>query len=261
MARMRAGRHRKRRRLVLEIVFCSGIVLNLMAAQAWGQDAPSRGTGAQSPARTAETDAIPPISAPPLASYPLELLGLLAPRAQQGPMTLTPSIAVSETYNDNVFSDNQNRQWDFITTFSPAITLDINRPGYELRAGYSFGADLYARDSSLSNFFNRQNFVANGLYRLTPALTLSGTDSFVYNRDTSLSSQQAISTGRQESWSNNFTSRIAWQMTARNSLSVSANYYALRFLGTGRGTDSGSTDNGTDSDTYGLETLLTHAFT
>src|SRR2546422_8037763 len=62
--------------------------------------------------------------------------------AQRGPVTLTPSISVSEEYNDNLFFNNQDRQRDFITGFSPTITLFVNRSeerrvGNECRSRWS----------------------------------------------------------------------------------------------------------------------------
>ena len=213
-----------------------GIVLCVLASHAWGQEPPPGGAQAQ----------------PPIAAYPLELLGLLAPPAQRGPLTVTPSIAVSEEYNDNIFANNRNRHWDFITSFTPATTLVVNRPSYQLSAGYSFAADLYAREDRLSNAFARQNFVANGLYRVAPGLTLTAADSFAFDRNANRLASQSFSTGRQELWTNTFTPGLMWQMTPRNSLSVSATYSVLRFEGAG---------GGSNSDTYGLLSSLSHAVT
>ena len=187
-----------------------------------------------------------------MAAYPLELLGLLAPAAQRGPVTLTPSISVSEEYNDNIFLDNRNRQWDFITSFSPALTLYVNRPSYQLSAGYSFSADVYARAERLSNAFDRQNFVATGLYRLTPVVTLTASDTFAYDRSSNRVAAQGFSSGRQRSWGNTFTPGMSWQMTPLDSLSLSATYGVLRFEGAG---------DGIESDTLGFQSNLTHAFT
>jgi hypothetical protein len=165
---------------------------------------------------------------------------------------LTPSIGVSEEYNDNIFSDNRDRVSDFITTFSPAITLIANDPSYELRAGYSFGADLYAKESELNNAFNRQNLIVNGLYRATRGLTLNVAESLEYDRYTSVVGQQSFSTGRQESWSNTITPGLSWQVSARDSLHLDATYSALRFLGSG---------TGVDSNTYTANALFSHDFT
>jgi hypothetical protein len=221
-----------------------------MGSHAWGQQAPPTDDVSAQPSKAPAEPAAPPSL--PIAAYPLELLGLLAPRAQRGPVTLTPSIAVSEEYNDNIFSNNQNRQWDFITNFSPALTLFVHRPDYELTAGYSFGAVLYARDTRLNKAFDHQNLVANGVYRLTPGLTLTASDWFALNNSSNLVGSQGFSTGRQESISNTVTPGVNWQMTPLNNLSLSANYGLLRFLGGG---------TGADSDTYTFQGNLTHAFT
>jgi hypothetical protein len=226
-----------------------------MASSAWGQQPPPRGAGGEPSGTTTAPAPSPPSLPPPsipIAAYPLELLGLLAPGAQRGPVTLTPSIAVSEEYNDNIFLNNQNRQSDFITSFSPALTLYVNRASYALSAGYSFSADLYARESRFNEAFDRQNFVATGLYRLASGLTLTASDGFALNRNSNLVAAQGFSSGRQESWGNNFSPGMNWQMTPSNSLGLSASYSVLRFVGSGAGVDS---------DTYSFGSNLTHIFT
>src|SRR5207237_8852001 len=160
----------------------------------------------------------------PVASYPLELLGVLAPPARRGGVTLTPSIAIGEEYNDNILLNNANRQSDFITTFAPALTLYAYRPNYELSAGYSFGADIYAKNSALTDAFNRQNFLGSALYRVSSALTLTASDSFAFNRSTNLVTAQGFSTGRQESWGNTVTPGLNWLVTPKNTLNLSASY-------------------------------------
>jgi hypothetical protein len=179
-------------------------------------------------------------------------LGLLAPPAQRGPVTLIPSITVSEEYNDNLFLNNQNRQSDLITGFSPAITLFVNRRSYQLSGGYTSSAELYERESRFNNAFSHQNFVASGLYYATPRLTLTASDSFALNRNTSLLTSEGFATGRQESWSNTFGPGMTWQMTPRTSLSLGATYGVQRFEGEGVGRGS---------DTYGLQSGLGHALT
>jgi hypothetical protein len=188
-----------------------------------------------------------------MAAYPLELTGLLAPPAQRGPFTLLPSISVSEEYNDNVHGDNRNREWDFITNISPSITLSVNRPSYQLNAGYSFSAALYARGTLPNEAFQSQNFIGSGSWQTTRTLTLSLSDSFAYNRANSNTvAVQGFSVGQQESLSNTLTPGMSWQMNAANTLNLGATYSLLRFLGGA---------NAQDSDTYGVNVGLTHAIT
>src|SRR2546430_8673459 len=199
----------------------------------------------------------PGLQRPPVGAYPLELLGLLAPPAQRGPVTLTPSISASEEYNDNLFLNNQDRQRDFITGFSPTITLFVNRPSYQVSGGYSFTAELYERESRLNNALNRQSFFGTGLYRATPRLTLTASESYAVNRNTNLVASQGFATGRQESWSNTFGPGLTWQMSPRTSLSLGATYGLLRF----KGAASDGAGTARDSDTYGLQSSLAHELT
>ncbi len=225
-----------------------------MASDAGGQEPPP-GRPAEQPPPV--TEPAPGLQRPPVGAYPLELLGLLAPPAQRGPVTLTPSISVSEEYNDNLFFNNQDRQRDFITGFSPTITLFVNRPSYQVSGGYSFTAELYERESRLNNALNRQSFLGSGLYRATPRLTLTASETYAVNRNTNLVASQGFATGRQESLSNTFGPGLTYQMTPGTSLSLGATYGVLRFKGAA--TDGAGTAS--DSDTYGLQSSLAHVLT
>jgi Putative beta-barrel porin 2 len=195
--------------------------------------------------------------APPITAYPAELLGLLAPPAERGPFTLRPSIAISEEYNDNVLLDNHRRRWDLISRFSPALTLTANRPAYELRAGYTFSAEVYARETELNDPFKNQTFVASGLYRGTRGLTLTVADTFALNRDTNIVASQGFSTGRQETLSNTFSPGMTWQMTPQTSLNMTGTFLVQRFLSA----DVATSTPGVDSNTYGLLTTVDHRLT
>ena len=121
-----------------------------------------------------------PLPGPALGAYPLELLGLATP--PRGGTTLTPSLAISEEYNDNIFLDNSNRHWDLITSFSPALVLTVNRPSYSLNVGYTFSGQLYAKEERFNNVFEHQGLIAFGSYRpisscpVDPVLTQSVDD-------------------------------------------------------------------------------------
>jgi hypothetical protein len=182
--------------------------------------------------------------------YPLELLGLLEP--QRGGVTLIPSLAISEEYNDNVRVDNANKEWDLITSLTPAVALFISRPSYWLSAGYSSTAELYARDSSLNTIFQVNNFILTSFWQANPSLSFVVTNAFVSNRNTNLISAQGFGTGRQESWSEEFDPSMAWRLTGATTFAASAGYLAYRFQGNG---------TGRDSDSYKGEVGLRHSFT
>src|SRR5882762_11432132 len=81
-----------------------GVVLGFAAVHAWGQEPPARPPLAGP--RTTLAEGTPTLldSGPPITAYPAELLQLLAPPAERGPITLRPSITVSEEFTDNVVS-------------------------------------------------------------------------------------------------------------------------------------------------------------
>ena len=195
---------------------------------------------------------------PSVEAYPLELLGLLGAPPEPAPITLVPSIAVSEEYTDNLFLDNRQRQSEFITALSPTLALFVERPSYRLSAGYSFAGQLYARESRFNNAVDRQNFVANAFYQPTPRLSLSAFDSFALNRDTNLVATRGFATGRQESWSNTVGAGVTYQISRPSSVSVSATYGVLRFLGADT---TSAAAGGADSDTYKLQGIFERVVT
>src|SRR5262245_47108895 len=234
-----------------------GIVVCLAASGAWGQEPPPRGgetrpSGTETRPSDKEIEPAPPTPVRPIAAYPLELLGLIAPPAQRRQFTLIPSLGISEEYNDNVFANNTNRESDFITNFSPTLILALNRPTLTLSAGYSFTAALYAEGTRPNTAFDNHNFIFQGTYLWTPDLVLTVSDSFIVTNYTSLAGSQGFSTGRQKSLNNAFSPSMTWQMTPLNSLTVGAATDTLRYAGSGISKDS---------ETYGVRTSLAHAFT
>ena len=233
-----------------------GVALCFVATQVLAQERPAQ-PGPAAP-RSTVGEGSPGLQdfGPPITAYPAELLGLLAPPAERGPITLRPSIAVSEEYNDNVLLNNQTRKWDLITRVSPGLTLTVNRPSYQLSAGYTLSGELYANESRLNDAWKDQAFVATGLYRGLRGLTVTVADSFALNRSTNQAASQGFATGRQETWNNTFTPGMTWEMTPRNTLNVTGTFAVQRFLSASTGSISGS-----DSNTYALQTTLEHVLT
>src|SRR5256712_279824 len=153
---------------------------------------------------------------------------LLEP-SQPAPITLTPTIAVFEEYNDNLFLNNSNRRSDWIRAIAAAFTLTGESETYKLTAGYSFAVEEYARETSLNEVFDRQNFLLGGLYRASPRLTLTLTDSYIASVNTNLVSPSGVATGRTRAWSNAVTSGAVWQVTPVTTLRLSGAYVAQRF--------------------------------
>ncbi len=85
---------------------------------------------------------------------------------------LTPTLAIKEEYDDNIFYSSTDTQKDFITTISPGLLLknktermDISLSGRLEHRFYSSHKDFNATD---------QYYEGIGKYALTPRLNLSG---------------------------------------------------------------------------------------
>jgi len=88
---------------------------------------------------------------------------------RRAPLTLTPTLTIEEEYNDNILSNNDDRRWDFITRFTPAIALEWESAIHRLAAAYSFSAELFAREPGRNHIFDRRDFFLDPLYRVDPS--------------------------------------------------------------------------------------------
>ena len=193
---------------------------------------------------------VAPLPSPPTSAYPLELIGLAGPLPNQ-PYTITPSFSVYEEYNDNIFFNNTQRQSDFITTFSPGLSLIINLPTLQLTAGYTLSGQLYAKESDLSNWVDHQIFLIRARYQMTSQLVFTVYDRFGWDQSADVPGQQGFVVQREESWNNALNAALAWEVTPRTSLALNAGYRVLRFPG----------GVGTGSDSYTTNATLTYQLT
>jgi Putative MetA-pathway of phenol degradation len=148
---------------------------------------------------------------------------------RRAPLTVLPSITISEEYNDNVNLSNANRTSDFITGFTPALNIIYESPAYRLAAGYNFTAEMYARDPNRNAAFNRQNFDLDTLWRPTEQLTLSLVDGFQFSTDTNLISPEGVSTGRDQAWSNTVRGGVGYRLDPLTTLRAGASYQVQRY--------------------------------
>jgi hypothetical protein len=209
------------------------------------------------PAEEMRPGSLPPSDLPGvLLPPPVGVDYVYAPPAR-GPLTLTPSFAITEEYNDNVFFNNANKKSDFITQFTPGLTLQIQHPGFRLLSAYNFTAEIYAKNTELSDAANRQNFLTSLTYEATPGVTLSLTEGFNYNRNSNAVTTSGISNGRQPTWGNVLSAALGVRLTPRTTWNLSGAYSLLRTGGGGGGQNSG----GQNSDIYRVGTGLDYVLT
>lgn len=172
----------------------------------------------------------------------------------RAPITLVPSITISEEYNDNILLNNRDRRWDFITGVTPALNFIWESRTHRLLAGYNFTAEWYARDETRNSAFDHQNFSLDGMWRLTEQLTVNLTDGFTATTDTNLISPAGVSTGRSRSWGNVLGGGASYQLDPLTSVRGGGSWAVQRY----------SRSELEDSDIYranaGLERTLTRQF-
>ena len=83
---------------------------------------------------------LPSVQIPGVLLPPRNVLDFLYAPPAQGPLTLTPSLAITEEFNDNVFLTHSNKRSDFITQFTPGLTLQAQQPGFQLLSSFNFTA-------------------------------------------------------------------------------------------------------------------------
>jgi len=147
----------------------------------------------------------------------------------RAPLTILPSVTISEEYNDNVNLSNANRRSDFITGITPAINVILESSTYRLAAGYNFTAEMYARDPNRNAAFDRQNFDLNTLWRPNEQLTLTLVDSFLLSTNTNLISPEGVSTGRDRAWSNSLSGGLAYRLDPLTTFRTGASYTVQRY--------------------------------
>jgi hypothetical protein len=184
------------------------IVIALIAAPAWAQ--------------------APQVGRP--GEQPPDPQGLQQPL--RAPLTLTPTLSVTEEYNDNLLLDNTNRRWDFITTFTPGLGLNWESAVHRLAAVYSFTSEIYARTPEFNGALNRQSFTLDSFYKIDPTVTVSLTDRFSYDNNTNAINPQGISSGRTRSWGNTVAPAVTWRLSDVWTTRANASYELQRYLET-----------------------------
>jgi hypothetical protein len=237
-----------------------GVIVCLLATQAWAQEPSTRPETPTLWSTTPSTTSILRESGPPVTSYPGELMGLLSPPAERGPITLRPGIGLSFEYDDNVNGDNSARESDVIFRYTPALALTVNRPDYQLSAGYTLSGEYRIKAGEFEPAQSHA-FVGTGVYSGVRGMTFTLADSFVWSRNSDQFARQGFSTGsEQDSWTNTFTPGMTWEFAPRWLWTLSANIGVQRFVD-GDSTGTGTSSAGVDSNSYNFQTGVEYAFT
>ena len=163
----------------------------------------------------------------------------------------TPSLTVSEAYDDNIRLAPKNRQSDFISAVRPGLQLEVKNHPWYLTLGGSLTGEFFADHSQLNNYDN-QGGSASLAFRPEHPFSLSLTDAYTRSTNPALVAPQAgIATGRFTSTSNAITLAASYQFSASTGVRVQYSFSILQ-------SDS---PGARDSDTHEATAALQHQFT
>lgn len=118
-----------------------------------------------------------------LISFSLMLAFLLSPRPSfaQTRIEFTPSISVTETYDDNIDLDSTNEQSDYITSVSPGFNLSVQGENKDLTLHYSPSFVWYDKRSEDDTV--RHNGSLNYDQQLSQHVKFHISDTFIKSED------------------------------------------------------------------------------
>ena len=87
-------------------------------------------------------------------------LAVVSTASAQG-LSVTPSLTITETLSDNGSLRSTSRQFDSVTTISPAVSLSSRSGSLQGSLNYSANGTLHARDSSLNSVYHTLSTAGN----------------------------------------------------------------------------------------------------
>jgi len=127
----------------------------------------------------------------PVTSRAEESLQDVLPPLQVGPVLVHPSLAIKETYNDNVYYTAENTKSDFITSVFPDVTLKLPFRMHELTFGAGAEMRRYAKYTELDA--TPYQIFGLGDFSIGDRVKLKVGDTYVRGEETPLESPSGTS--------------------------------------------------------------------
>lgn len=136
---------------------------------------------------------------------------LISPHDTEGALQFTPSISLSERYEDNIFYSNYYTDSvdDFIRTLSYQLAFSYDGAKGSGSLSYQAGLESYLENEDLNTV--RHNGSVNFNYPLSKSVNLNLTEGFTFTPDSTEVNPLGIQVGRGDSYSNSFSVDIATQ--------------------------------------------------
>lgn len=155
-----------------------------------------------------------------LACAVLTVVAPVAALAQAG-FYLTPSLRLSEEFDDNVFVTSSGQRADLITRFTPGVEVGYHSEPFTLLARSSFDAEIYADNSQLDDAAARKYAALEFKYLPYRLLTLSLDAAYIdTTTPTGLTGAAGVQLARSHATELVAVPIAAYQLTARDLLKL-----------------------------------------
>ncbi|RTZ95686.1 MAG: hypothetical protein DSY90_12695 [Deltaproteobacteria bacterium] len=165
---------------------------------------------------------------------------LAASSADGYQLSFTPSVSISEEYNDNIFLTSENEEDDFITTVSPGFVLELTQRENGLSLAYTPGYSFYADHSEFNSW--QHEAVLSAWLAATRNTRIEVEDAFLYTEDPApeteilspitedplIQGDPTVRRGREPYYTNTATARIVQQFGPSDSFYLQYAYTILR---------------------------------
>ncbi len=150
-------------------------------------------------------------------------------------ITVTPSIATSMEYDDNIFLEENDTESDMLFIVSPGIGIDIRSPRTAGSISYTPSKVFYQENSQLDNWRHYANL--SFLHDFSQFLSFRLQDTYLQTDDplaedirdlTEEEIKDRARQGRNEYWRNNLSGAFAYQFGPGNRISAGYTYNILQ---------------------------------
>lgn len=180
------------------------------------------------------------------------LLGGLGNGVAWAQAFITPSLTISEDYDDNIRQTSTKTQSDFVTRVSPGLRLEWKEYPWDVSVAGAFRPEIFARHTDLNTATENRDASAAVEFRPTPLVTLSLAENYIrsVNPET-VTPRIRLIPGRFASTSNTVAPAVTYHLTPLTSARVGYSFDILRSEAPGSA----------DSDTHQGDLSLQHQLT
>lgn len=140
-----------------------------------------------------------------------------------GEVAVTPRISVGLIYDDNIYLDSTDEEYDFSTNVSPGIDLDLTAQKAELAVSYNPIYSAYIRFPENNYWGHSANLT--GWTEVAGGTRLELSDSFLYTEDPISEEDTTVRRGREPYWNNTAEVGLVNRFGAENTAELRYAYF------------------------------------